>query len=159
MEKDFLTSAFIEVRDKLHGFATRMLRSDEDAADALQDAYLRLRCRGDITSDREARHKLAAVLRNLCIDRLRQRHTVRLDTTTLQETAAADPATDNAEELERLLRKDLSPLQRQILTLIVDEGLEYAETAERLEMTVEAVRMNMSRARAKIRETYKRLNR
>lgn len=159
METDFLTSAFMEARGRLHGFAARLLRDDEDAADALQDAYLRLRCRGDISSDLEARRKLAAVIRNLCIDRLRQRRTVSLDQATLPDLAASEDTARDTAELERELRKGLSELQRRVLTLIVDEGLEYAEAAQRLGMSTEAVRMNMSRARAKIRETYKRLNR
>lgn len=157
MEKDFLTSAYLATRERLHGFATRMLRSDEDAADALQDAYLRLRCRGGIASDSEARHKLATAIRNLCIDRLRRDRTVRLDDGTINEPAA-DTSEDDTAELEQLIRRDLSPLQRRVLTLIVDEGLEYAEAAKALGMSTEAVRMNMSRTRAKIRETYKRLN-
>lgn len=159
METDYLTTAFNDLRSRLHRFASRMLRDDDEAADLLQDAYLKLRCRSGIASDGEARHKLAAVLRNLCIDRLRQRRTVRLDTAALSEPIADEAPSDDLEELAEALRKGLSPGQLRILTLVVDDGLEYAEVADRLGMTVEAVRMNMSRARAKIRETYKRLDR
>ncbi len=42
--------------------------------------------------------------------------------------------------------------------MVTHDGMEYEETATRLGMSVEAVRMNMSRARKKIRDNYKRLN-
>ncbi|MDE6126285.1 MAG: sigma-70 family RNA polymerase sigma factor [Muribaculaceae bacterium] len=159
METDFLTSAYMEVRDRLHRFAMRMLRDDEDAADALQDAYLRLRTRGEVSSDMEARNKLAAVLRNLCIDRLRQRRSVRLDHQAATDEPSYEMPGSDTDTLDRLLRTGLTPSQLRIMALVVDEGLEYAEAAERLGMTVEAVRMGMSRARNRIRENYKKLNR
>lgn len=37
--------------------------------------------------------------------------------------------------------------------------MEYEEIASRLDMTVDAVRMNMSRARKKMRETYNIISR
>jgi DNA-directed RNA polymerase specialized sigma24 family protein len=37
--------------------------------------------------------------------------------------------------------------------------MEYEQVAEKLSMTVEAVRKNMSRTRKKMRETYNQLNR
>ncbi len=158
MDTDFLTTAYIDARARLHRFATRMLRDDEDAADALQDAYLRLRCRGDISSDSEARFRLAAVLRNLCVDRLRKRRETRLEMERFDDGGYEMPDTDAA-EMSRLLRSGLTSLQKRIISLVADEGMEYSEIARQLGMTVEAVRMNASRARARIRENYKKLNR
>ena len=43
MEIDVLTSSFLGLRDKLHHIALRYLGSDEDAKDALQDTWLKLR--------------------------------------------------------------------------------------------------------------------
>ena len=61
-------------------------------------------------------------------------------------------------KLEALLQEGLTPLQREIFNLITHEGMEYEQVAEKLSMTIEAVRMNMSRTRKKMRETYKNLN-
>lgn len=61
--------------------------------------------------------------------------------------------------LENLLKEELTPLQQQIFNLVTHEGFDYERIAEELSMSVESVRMNMSRTRRKIRETYKRLNR
>ncbi len=72
MKPDNLTSTFMALRDKLHRSALRFLSNDEEARDALQDTYLRLWMKGSVESDAETRNKLFAVLRNICIDRLRR---------------------------------------------------------------------------------------
>ena len=51
----------------------------------------------------------------------------------------------------------LSPLQRKIFQMAAFEDIEYEDIAERLHMSVAAVRMNMSRARKKMRELYKKM--
>ena len=62
-------------------------------------------------------------------------------------------------KLETLLQEGLTLQQREIFNLITNEGMEYGQVAEKLSMSIEAVRMNMSRIRKKMRETYKKLNR
>lgn len=79
MKKDELTSAFLDIRSKLHRIAMRLLHSDEDARDALQDTFVKLWSKAEIGSNEEARNKLVSVLRNTCIDRLRTQHTVPLE--------------------------------------------------------------------------------
>lgn len=66
---------------------------------------------------------------------------------------------EDIKTLENLLQEGLTPLQQQIFNLVTHEGLDYEQIAEELSMSVEAVRMNMSRTRKKIRETYNKLNR
>ncbi len=66
---------------------------------------------------------------------------------------------EDLKHLETLLQKGLTPQQREIFDLVTHEGMEYEQIAEKLSMTVEAVRMNMSRIRKKMRETYNKLNR
>ena len=68
MKTDNLTSSFLELRDKLHRSALGFLKNDEDARDALQDTFFNLWRNGGAETDTEARNKLFAVLRNVCID-------------------------------------------------------------------------------------------
>jgi len=157
MKYDTLTSSFLDLRDKLHHIAMRFLQSDEDAKDALQDTWLKLSKKGDVDSSFEARNKLVAVLRNICINRLREKRIVSIDDTEVSRTLHCETEIEDVGRLEELLKANLTPLQRRIYNLVVHEGLEYDEIAILLEMSVEAVRMNMSRTRRKIRETYKAL--
>ena len=166
MEIDVLTSSFIGLRDKLHHIALNYLESDEDAKDALQDTWLKLRNRGDVETTSEARNKLVTVLRHVCIDRLRKAKTIPIDVVSVRELNGYNMEEDNGEyqlselkHLETLLQEGLTPQQREIFNLVTHEGMEYEQIAEKLSMTVEAVRMNMSRIRKKMRETYNKLNR
>ena len=81
MKTDNLTSSFLALRDKLHRSALGFLKNDEDARDALQDTFFNLWRDGGAETESEARNKLFAVLRNICIDRLRRPKTCLLDET------------------------------------------------------------------------------
>ncbi len=160
MKPDYLTSSFLQLRDRLHRSALRFLKNDEDARDALQDTFSRLWNHPPAETDAEARNKLFAVLRNICIDRLRERRTISLDDSeeAMHITVPPDDG-DTTADLEHLLTTGLTAIQHRIFNLVVHEGREYDEIAQLLDMSVEAVRMNMSRARKRIKENYKRLNR
>ena len=158
MEIDVLTSSFIGLRDKLHHIALNYLESDEDAKDALQDTWLKLRNRGDVETTSEARNKLVTVLRHVCIDHLRKAKSIPIDTVSAYETKGYNMDVEDLKHLETLLQKGLTPQQREIFNLVTHEGMEYEQIAEKLSMTVEAARMNMSRIRKKMRETYNKLN-
>lgn len=157
MEIDLLTSSFLGLRDKLHHIALKYLGSDEDAKDALQDTWLKLRSKGEVETTIEARNKLVTVLRNVCIDHLRKAREIPIDTTVEIQAYRMDE--EDIGNLEQLLQEGLTPLQKEIFNLVTHEGFDYDEIAKQLSMSVEAVRMNMSRTRKKIRENYKRLNR
>ena len=157
MEIDLLTSSFLGLRDKLHHIALKYLGSDEDAKDALQDTWLKLRSKGEVETTIEARNKLVTVLRNVCIDHLRKAREIPIDVTVDIQAYRMDE--EDIGNLELLLQEGLTPLQKEIINLVTHDGFDYDEIAKQLSMSVEAVRMNMSRTRKKIRENYKRLNR
>ena len=157
MEKDLLTSSFLGLRDKLHHIALKYLGSDEDAKDALQDTWLKLRSKGEVETTIEARNKLVTVLRNVCIDHLKKAREIPIDVTVDIQAYRMDE--EDIGNLEQLLQEGLTPLQKEIFNLVTHEGFDYNEIAKQLSMSVEAVRMNMSRTIKNIRENYKRLNR
>lgn len=159
MKTDSLTYSFLALREKLHRSALGFLKNDEDAKDALQDTFFNLWKNGPIETDGEAKNKLFAVLRNVCIDRLRKPKSNSLNALEMESMAAEYPLPEDMEKLESLISNGLTDTQQQIYTLVAHDGLEYEEIASKLGMSVEAVRMNMSRARKRIRENYKKLNR
>ncbi|MDE6007840.1 MAG: sigma-70 family RNA polymerase sigma factor [Muribaculaceae bacterium] len=157
MKKDNLTYSFLALRDKLHRSAIAFLKNEEDAKDALQDTFFNLWRNGEVDTEPAARNKLFAVLRNVCIDRLRRPRTLGIDNINTEVLEADSIQFEDMERYEALLTSGLSDIQRQIYSLVSHNGMEYDAIAEYLKMSVEAVRMNMSRARKKIRENYKRL--
>ena len=159
MKTDNLTSSFLALRDKLHRSALGFLKNDEDARDAMQDTFLNLWRDGAAETDSEARNKLFAVLRNICIDRLRKPKIYPLDETDTDSLEVKAFSFEDMDKYESLLTTGLTEVQRHIYSLVTHDGMEYDAIAETLGMSVEAVRMNMSRARKKIRDNYKQLDR
>lgn len=159
MKTDNLTSSFLALRDKLHRSALGFLKNDEDARDALQDTFFNLWRDGGAETETEARNKLFAVLRNICIDRLRKPKTYPLDETDTNSLEVKAFSFEDMDKYESLLTTGLTDIQRHIYALVTHDGMEYDAIAETLGMSVEAVRMNMSRARKKIRDNYKQLDR
>lgn len=147
------------LRDKLHRSALGFLKNDEDARDALQDTFFNLWRDGGAETETEARNKLFAVLRNICIDRLRKPKTYPLDETDTDSLKVKAFSFEDMDKYESLLTSGLTDIQRHIYSLVTHDGMEYDTIAETLGMSVEAVRMNMSRARKKIRDNYKQLDR
>lgn len=159
MKQDILTSSFMDLRDKLHRIALRYLQNDEDAKDVLQDTWLRLKTKDGVSDSDEAKNKLVRVLRNVCIDRLRKMNMQAIDEVRTPVSLQYEMEDDDIRTLEEQLQEGLTPLQRKIFNLVTQEGLDYEQIAVELSMSVEAVRMNMSRTRRTIRETYNKLNR
>lgn len=159
MKKEVLTSSYLDIRSKLHRIAMRLLQNDEDAKDALQDTFEKLWSKDDIESNAEARNKLVHVLRNTCIDRLRTNHSVPLESAETDFEGGYETPTEDMERYEMLIVNGLTETQKRIYNLITHDCLEYEEVAKLLDMSVEAVRMNMSRARKRIRENIKFIDR
>ena len=117
MSKETLTSTFTELRKGFLRLAMRFLPSQEDADDALQEAFFRLWKQADRISSREEAEALTVVtVKNLCIDILRRKshlQTVELDEN--RDNAVGDPESE-AQEREELPGSGGSdePLQAQI---------------------------------------------
>lgn len=159
MKTDLLTSTFLTLREKLRRNALTYLKNDEDVSDALQDTFVKLWKSDDMKSESEASSKLFVVLRNICIDKLRRKRTVELEETYKVSLKTEPTFGEDMEHLEALLTAGLSQVQRQIYSLSVHYAMDYNDIASRLNMTEGAVRTQMCRARKKISENYKILDR
>ena len=156
-----LTTVFTRLRRKFLNMAMAILPNEDDAADALQDAFCKLWPRRDTINDEAKAEALTSVtVRNICIDRTRKRAlpTVPLD----EEHDTVDSETTYKEREERyntvkaIIDNELTGLQKIIIELKEIEGVEIVEIAKQLQMKESAVRMNLSRARHKIRECYRK---
>ncbi len=150
MKEDFLTEAFVSMKDRWK------------AEDALQEAFCRLWGRKyKVSSLKEAIGLLARTGRNIEIDEFRKsrgRKTVGLDKVGMED----DPSAAMALEWEALFRKveasldrDITLLQKKIIQLHEYEGLSFEEIAKELGMQPAAVRMQASRARKLLRDKFR----
>ena len=162
MNEEYLITTFTELRKGFLRLASRFLPNEEDASDALQDAFCRLwPKRNQIHSSKEAEALAVTTIRNLCIDQIRKDKVdvVELDaerdarpSETIEESIAKE---ELFEEVEEIINRQLSLVQRQILREKEYEGKSIEKIAHALGMQQAAVRMQLSRARKIIRECYR----
>jgi RNA polymerase sigma-70 factor, ECF subfamily len=151
-------------RDELHAHSRRILRSEQDAEDALQEALLRAwRALPSFEGRSSLRSWLYRIVTNTSLDAVQRRpRVVPID---LDQTAPADhwhtPALEPAVEGRYLTREDferalivamrvLPARQRAVFILREALGFSARETATRLGITVAAANSALQRARARL---------
>lgn len=146
-------------RPHLLRLARRVLRNDEEAADALQDAFLAVHRKLDgFRGEARVSTWIHRVVLNTCLMRLRTRrrhpeHPAEL----LEELLDGGPTA--MERLERRQRIEsvrqaigrLPETHRSVLTLCELQELDAAEAARRLGITANAVKIRLCRARRALR--------
>lgn len=154
-----LLYTFTQGRARLQAMAQRLLRSDRDAEDALQEAFCRLWQRSSSPQTQADADKMAmTVVHHVSIDHLRHAQRHQQATLTDMEDQTLATADKQVEErfkvVEGLISDNLTPLQQRIVLQHDMEGASYQDISHREQMTEAAVRQQLSRARKKIRELY-----
>lgn len=155
MGTELLIDTFCRLQKKLHVVANQLLKDEMEAEDAVQDAFCNLWSAELPKTSDEARFRLFAVLKNVCLNKLKRKRTITgIDSL---DIAVESPIYTDVERLKKELIKHLTPSQREVFILSVYEEMEYEDIAEHLDISIEAVRMHMCRARKTVREQYKKL--
>lgn len=150
----------VNLRPSLLQVALRMLTNKQDAEDAVQEVFLRLwHKRSDVSQFQDKAAYCTTMTKNICIDRIRA-HRPTLDDTILETKIDLQQSpedlvedTDNREVIRKII-DTLPTLQKEILKLKDIEGYDTKEIMDMHNMTAEAVRINLSRARKRLREMY-----
>ena len=157
MELETFKITVLPLREKLINISWRMMEDRSDAEDIVQETFLKLWQIREKLDGYNSVEALAVQVANLALDKLKQHRPEGTDIALL----SLDSGTRNpAEELEqhdtvariRWLISKLPSLQQTIIRMKDVEGYELAEIAEITATPVENVRVNLSRARKKIRE-------
>ncbi len=161
---DFKTTV-LPVSKKLLRFATHFLKDADEAHDVVQDVFLKLWQKRDTLNKIENIEAFAMrMTRNRCLDVIRAKRIVPIDAET--DRKLKEESVDVHEQVElsetaiqiKKLINDLPDLQRTIMQLRDIEQLEYEEIAEQTDLKVNAIRVNLSRARKKVRDEFLKLN-
>jgi RNA polymerase sigma-70 factor (ECF subfamily) len=143
-------------RDRLWAVALRTLRDPEEAADALQDAFISaFRAAATFRAESQVTTWLHRIVVNACLDRVRRKQA--RPTVPLPETGPGEPVTSRDAMSDRETRlvvrealDELSEEQRLPIVLVDVEGYSVAETAQMLGIAEGTVKSRCARGRAKL---------
>ncbi len=155
----------LPVSKKVLFFAIHFLKDEDSARDVVQDVFLKLWQKKDELDQIENMEAFAMrMTRNRCIDIKRASKTVPIDgeidrmmkqvTTDVHSQVELSEA---AKQVKHLISQ-LPEVQRNIMQMRDLEQLEYEEIAELTGLQVNAIRVNLSRARKKVRDEYLKMN-
>jgi len=156
MDSSQFNNQILTLSDKLYRFAKSILRNENDARDALQDLNLKLwEKRQHLDEVENVPAFIMRAMRNLCLDMLRKNHgdeELKAELEYLEPNPHQQTEQKDTVSRIRLLIDGLPEMQRSIIRMRDVEGMELSEIAYILSLTENAVCVNLSRARQKIRE-------
>ena len=159
-QKQFL--ALLEpLQPKLFGFAYRMLRNEEGAKDAMQELTYRLwKRRKKLNTNQNISAYCFQIMNSICIDEIRYNKVKELSSRQKAEPDRKSPEAilDNHELIANIrIAVDKLPVkQKAIIELHDFQDFSHKEISEILKIEINAVRTNLSRARAKIQSQFKK---
>jgi RNA polymerase sigma-70 factor (ECF subfamily) len=151
----------LPLKDKLFRLALRITFDRAEAEDVVQETLIRVwNKRDEWTQFGSIEAYCLTVAKNLAIDRSEKKdaQTVEL-TSEMEQASEASSPYEKLVDKERMtlihrLMKELPGKQRQIMQLRDIEGKSYKEIAVLLNLTEEQVKVNLFRARQKVKQKF-----
>jgi RNA polymerase sigma-70 factor (ECF subfamily) len=160
MSQERFMAEVLPIRTKLLHIAMKVLSEEDEAEDAVQEVLLKLwYTRESLSKYDNVAAFATTVTKNHCLDRLK----VKNRTDSLNEAQETQTSNDNpylqlerknSEQVLHQIIENLPTLQQMIIRMKDIEEVEVEEIAKITGTKVEAVRVNLSRARKKVREEY-----
>ena len=151
-QETFKTSVFVH-KDKLFRFARRILISDDEAYDVVQEILIKLWEKRDSLVQLDCIEAYAMrMVNNECINRLRKFEVRENYKKCTQLNLSIQ---EEQQEIKLIILKLINQLpdkQRRVMHLKDVEDYEIKEIATILDMEQTAIRVNLTRARQKVRE-------
>ncbi|MCM1348249.1 MAG: sigma-70 family RNA polymerase sigma factor [Firmicutes bacterium] len=146
-----LGALFERLRPRLIAAGRRLLGSESDASDAMQDTFVKLWS----TESRPSEAVVVTAMRNTCIDALRRRHPADDLTDDVAADESSTEESDLFHQVNRVIESVLSERDRSILLMRDRDGYEIDAIAARTDLTEANVRIILSRARKAVRLAYR----
>lgn len=149
----------LPLKNKLYRLAKRLLENVQEAEDVVQEVFLRLWARRDRLDELKSIEAFAmTITKNLCLDKLKSKGYRSEDLTERNEqimnTTPYKSLEINDSYKKVLTIIDSLPEQQRLIIHMRDiEDYDYDEIAGIMKLSVNTIRVNLSRARKKVRET------
>ena len=165
MTREEFEEKILPMSPNLYRFAFRYLSSREEAEDAAQDICIKLwNMRGRLSEYKNVEAFAMTMTKNHCLDMLRKRGRNLMEEPGIKESRSSyvnpNREMDNKESYSRVLQlvNDLPENYRLALQLKDIDGLDYEEISEMLDMNINTLRVNLSRARKLLRDKIKNMD-
>jgi RNA polymerase sigma-70 factor, ECF subfamily len=148
----------VSLKDKVFRFAKKILNDGDDAEDVVQDLFEKLwKMKNQLQKYDNIEAFVIKTTRNLCLDKLKHEKINIQKTRELQfhQQTITIPDESEKKEINIIIKSTIQHLpekQKLIIHLRDIEGYEFDEIVKIMEMDVNAVRMNLSRARKAVKE-------
>ena len=148
---------------KLYAFAYRMLKNQQESEDIVQNVLVKLwKKRDELDNINNLRTLALTMTKNECIDVLRRwRFSEKSDVDGVAQQEKSDSlsplenmVSDETKNMMRQIISDLESPYKEMITMREIEGLPYEEIAGMTSLTVNNLRVIVSRARQMIKEEY-----
>jgi RNA polymerase sigma factor (sigma-70 family) len=166
MELEAFQNRVLPAKNKLFRFALRMLGSEDEAKDVIQEVFIRVwNGRENMDQIQNMEAWCMRITKNLSLDRLRTIQ--RKGTFPMEEgfdvkhtDVTPDVKTELGESMQNVsqLIAALPEKQRQVIHLRDVEGYTYNEICDILELDMNQVKVNLFRARNAVREKLVKMN-
>ena len=136
--------------DGLYRFAFSMCKNEDDAQDAVQDAFSKLWERKDQVNQEKVKSYLFTTVHNKMIDLFRKNS--KYSSVEVHENAAVSQSI--SPDLQEVLHSALNTLpeiQKSVILLRDYEGYDYNEIAEFTDLSLSQVKVYIFRARKKLK--------
>lgn len=164
MQEISFRNDILPLKDKLFRLALRITQNSAEAEDIVQDTMIKVWDKRNEWQQLESVEAYClTVCRNLAIDRSQLKATQNEELTeeTQEKPDASSPYEDLVHEermqLVHRLFNQLPEKQRSIMQLRDIEGKSYKEIADILNLTEEQVKVNLFRARQRIKQQYTKI--
>ncbi|MGC4128753.1 MAG: sigma-70 family RNA polymerase sigma factor [Bergeyella sp.] len=157
-QEQFRDSVFI-LRDEMFRFAKRFVMSADEAEDIVQDLMMKFwQTKEKLAESSNLKSFALKCVKNECLNRLKH-HDVKMGFADLQmhRNELYKPEFNNMKEQIIGFINELPEKQKLVIHLIDVEEYEVSEISEILEMEENAVRVNLMRARQKVKEQIQKL--
>lgn len=158
MEPKEFKDNILPLRSQLMSYAMHFLNDQEEAADITQEVFLKLWfIRSDLKKYNSIPALATQITKHLCLNRIkvmqREWDSNRISPGNTDTPYIRLEQKDSLTQVMRIIDK-LPGLQQSILKMKHMDGFEVEQIAQLTGSTPEAVRMNLSRARKKVKELF-----
>ena len=152
-------SEVLPIKNKLYRLANRMLNDTAEAEDTVQEVFIRLWSKKEKLGEYRSIEAFAMVItKNLCLDKIKslRNRTTELRNVDIQMNENSPyqqtKLKDTVQKIQEIIN-ELPEQQKLIIHLRDIENCDFDEIAEITQLSLNTIRVSLSRARKKVRDT------